>query len=70
MEPRMILEVGRVFACIEDENIDRHLMLRIGTNRQGSHPITLNTLNARKLAYALLLEADTLDFKFEMPNQI
>jgi hypothetical protein len=62
MEPRKIIDYGTYCVSIEDEAMPRHLKLRVGegTSTRSSLAI-LSTLDARKLAYALLLEADTLD---------
>ena len=60
MEPRKIIDHGTYCIFIEDESMPRHLKLRIGEGTRSFSAI-LTTLDARKVAYALLLEADTLD---------
>ncbi len=60
MEPRKIIDYGTYWVFIEDESMSRHLKLRIGEGTRSFSAI-LTTPDARKLAYALLLEADTLD---------
>jgi hypothetical protein len=60
MKPRKIIDYGTHCVSIEDESMDRHLKLRLGkSTSKGSFGAILSTLDARKLAYALLLEADT-----------
>jgi hypothetical protein len=62
MEPRKIIDYGTYCVSIEDEDMPRHLKLRVGEDTSTrSSLVVLSTLDARKLAYALLLEADTLD---------
>jgi len=64
MEPRKIIDYGTYCVSIEDEEMPGHLRLRVGEGiSTRSFTALLSTLDARKLAYALLLEADTLDFK-------
>jgi len=58
MEPRKIIDYGTY--CVFIESMSRHLKLRIGEGTRSFSAI-LTTLDIRKLAYALLLEADTLD---------
>jgi hypothetical protein len=62
MEPRKIIDYGTYCVSIEDEEMPGHLKLRIGEGTRSFGAI-LTTLDTRKLAYALLLEADTLDSK-------
>jgi hypothetical protein len=64
MEPRKIIDYGTYCISIEDESMPWHLKLRVGEGTSvRSSQVILSTLDARKLAYALLLEADTLDSK-------
>jgi len=64
MEPRKIIDYGTYCISIEDESMPGFLKLRLGADSSmRSSTALLSTLDARKLAYALLLEADTLDSK-------
>jgi hypothetical protein len=64
MEPRKIIDYGTYCVSIEDEEMPGYLKLRLGVDSSTrSSTAILSTLDARRLAYALLLEADTLDSK-------
>jgi hypothetical protein len=61
MEPRKIIDNGTHSVSIEDESMPGWLKLRIGQGERSSIAL-LSNLDTRRLAYALLLEADRLQF--------
>jgi len=61
MKRRIIIKLGDRSLFIEDETMSKHLILRTGTGTR-SYKAILSIPNARKLAYALMGEADRLEY--------
>jgi hypothetical protein len=61
---RKIIDYGKYCVSIEDnpQSKENFRTLRVGNSKRSS-TITLNAMNARKLAYALMFEADKMVFE-------
>jgi len=62
MKSQKIVDYGIRCAALEDSDLDQHIKMRVGKGK-ASRLVYLNVLDARKLAYALLFEADKLSFR-------